>query len=438
MQGERPSERGFTLIEVLVTLSILAPVTLGLYSLLDSSNRISKQESGIVQAQQSSRGGIYEVARLVRQARVGQLFYGSSVLPIYDNAPSGKSIHDLAGASHAIRRGTDVVEVRGIILGDKFAITSGDVTCAGACDGTAQMTVSLRSTASNGVVNFPANQKPSLAAKNRPFYLVIGDASTQPVTVSGKTYLVSLYYAGLVNADAAGDWYNYSTSGGSATFTFSMNPSDAGAKVFNAATSGAPAVQTPFVCGAIDDIVFFVDEGTAPVSGDTHPTLAMGTYDPSTGNYDVQPLVDEVEDFQVAYGVDGVDGSTADGGCDPIAVDITAANKDEWVGNVAGEVDASLGTPSASLPRSGMVSAFLDTTVATSATAPALAKPLLRALWISLVVKSRDPAIKYSGPGATGIVTLDSNARSMSDSSITGRPYQRRVQSLAVSLRNFQ
>jgi prepilin-type N-terminal cleavage/methylation domain-containing protein len=428
------SQRGFTLIEAVVTLSVLAPVVLGLYSLLDSSNRLSKQESGIVQAQQSSRGGIYEVARLARQARVGQLFYGSSVLPIYDNAPAGKTIRDLAGAAHAIRPGTDVVEVRGIIQGDKFAITAADVTCAGNCDGTSQITVTLRSTALNGVVNYPASQKPSLAARTRPFYLVVGDSSTQPVVVSGNTYLVSLYFVGLVNANSTGSWYTYSSSGGSATFTFSMDPSNAGARVLNAAAAGAPALQTPIVCGAVDDIVFFVDEGTAVVSGDTHPTLAMGAYDPSTGWYDVQPLVEEVEDFQIAYGVDGADGSTPDGGADPVAVNPIVQNGDEWVGNFAGEVDSSLGTPSASLPRTGMVSAFLDTTVKP----PDLAKPLLRSLWFSLVVKSRDPAMNYSGPGANGIRVLDSTAKSMSDPTITGRPYQRRVQSLAVSLRNFQ
>jgi len=431
------AERGFTVIEAVVTLAVMVPVTLGLYSLLDSSNRISKRESNISQAQQASRGGIYEVARVIRQARVGQLFYGNSVLPIYDNAPAGKTIKDISGQAHAVRPGTDVVEVRGIILGDKFAIGPADVTCAGSCDGTSQITMTIRSTAINGVVNYPAGQKPSLASKTRPFYLVVGDSASQPVTVSGQTYLVPLYYVGLVNADAAGSWYTFSTSGGTSTFSFAMNPSDSKAKVLNAAASGAPSLANPFVCGAVDDIVFFVDEGTSPGSGDTHPTLAMANYDPSSGNYDIQPLVDETEDFQVAYGVDGADGSTIDGGADPVALS-TASNKDEWVGNVAGEVDGSLGTPATSIPRSGSVDFFLDATVATSDTAPALAKPRLRSLWVSLVVKSRDPDIKYSGPGATGVLTLDSTAKPMSDPSITGRPYQRRVQALAVSLRNFQ
>jgi prepilin-type N-terminal cleavage/methylation domain-containing protein len=432
-------ERGFTLIEVVVTLAVMAPVAVGLYSLLDSSTRLSKQESNLAQAQQSSRGGIYEVARILRQARAGQLFYGNAVLPIYDNAPSGKTITDLSGTGHIVRQGTDVVEVRGIVLGEKYMLTSGDVTCSGSCNGTSQMTIILRAVANNGSVNYPAAQKPAIASKTRPFYLVVGDSSTQPVTVAGKTYLVPLYYVGLVNADSSGSWYAYSSSGGNATFTFSMNPSDSGARALNATPgAGAPALSSPFVCGAVDDILFFVDDGTEAVSGDTHPSLAMATYDPSSGHYDVQPLVDEVEDFQVAYGVDGADGSAFDGGADPVRVDVSAADKDEWVGNVAGEIDASLGTPAAGVPRTDTVTAFVDTTVATSETAPALGRPLLRSLSLSVVVKSRDPEMTYTGPGASGIITLDSTAKSMSDPSITGRPYRRRVQSLAVSLRNYQ
>jgi hypothetical protein len=426
------------MIEAVVTLAVMAPLLLGLYSLLDSSNHLTKQESNVAQAQQASRGGIYEVARMVRQARVGQLYYGSAVLPIYDNAPSGKTIKDLAGDGHAIRQGTDVIEIRGVIQGDKFAITSGDVTCAGNCDGTSQITVIIRSTAINGVVNYPATQKPSLAAKIRPFYLVVADSSSRPVTLVGKTYLAPLYYVGLVNADSSGSWYTYTSDGTTATFSFSMNPSDAGAKTLDATGAGSPALQNPFICGAVDDILFFVDEGTSPGAGDTHPTLAMAAYDPSSGNYDVQPLVDEAEDFQVAYGVDGADGSTVDGGADPVKVDVTAASKDEWIGNVAGESDASLGTPAAAIPRPGAVAAFVDLSVPTADIAPAYARPLLRSIWLSLVVKSRDPDLRYDGPGARGVATLDSIAKPMSDPTITGRPYRRRVQALAVSLRNFQ
>ena len=431
------ADRGFTLIEAVVTLGILVPVALGLYSLLDSSNRISRQQNNVSQAQQSARGGIYEVARILRQARVGQLYLGSGVLPVYNNATAGKTIRDIAGQEHRVRVGTDVVEVRGVIQGEKYIISSADVACSGGCDGSSQITITIRSTADNGVVNFQSAVKPALAYKARPFYLVVADSSNQPVTVSGKSYLVPLYYVGLVNADAAGSWYTWTSAGGKATFQFAMSPTDAGAKRFNAG-GGTPGLQKPFFCGAVDDIVFFVDEGTAAAVGDTHPTLAMGLYDPSSDGYDVQPLVAEAEDFQVAYGVDGADGSVPDGGADPITVDLSAANKDEWIGNVAAEVDAKLGAFTGAPPRTGSVDAFVDSTVATSDTAPASAKPALRALWISLVVKSRDPEMRYGGPGSAGIVTLDSNATTLSAASATGRPYQRRLQSMAVSLRNYQ
>ena len=65
-----------------------------------------------------------------------------------------------------------------------------------------------------------------------------------------------------------------------------------------------------------------------------------------------------------------------------------------------------------------------------------MATPALRAVWLSLVVKSSDPDIRYDGPGARGFKVLDSTA--VSFSSATGRPYRRRLQSLAVALRNFQ
>jgi len=82
------------------------------------------------------------------------------------------------------------------------------------------------------------------------------------------------------------------------------------------------------------------------------------------------------------------------------------------------------------------VDAFIDTSIASGPPNPALATPALRAVWLSLVVKSSDPDIKYDGPGARGFQILDSTAASFS--SATGRPYRRRLQTLAVSLRNFQ
>jgi hypothetical protein len=55
---------------------------------------------------------------------------------------------------------------------------------------------------------------------------------------------------------------------------------------------------------------------------------------------------------------------------------------------------------------------------------------------VGLVVKSADPDFKYNGPGARGFALLDSTAASFS--ATTDRPYRRRLQRFAVSLRNYQ
>jgi prepilin-type N-terminal cleavage/methylation domain-containing protein len=429
----RSGQAGLTLVETMVAVVIMTVILLGLYALLDSSNALAKQETNVAEAQQSARVGIYELSRLIRQARVGQLYYGNAVLPATNNAPGGTSLTDLSGGAHYIRKGTDVIAIRGILLGDRYAMTTGDVSCSGTCNASSVMTVTIRSTAHNGVVNYPSGTLPSLASRTRPFYFVVADGSTQTVTAGGKTYLVPLYYVGLV--DTTGTWYTSTAD----TFSFTINPQDAGAKKLNATTGGAPALEKPYAGGAVDDIQFFVDEGSSDASSstlDTHPSLAEALYDPASGNYDIQPLVDEVEDFQVAYGVDGiVAGSSPDRGISPAIIDTSAENKDEWVGNVANEISSSL-VLSSTDPKH--VDAFLDTSIPSGPPNPALATPALRSVWLSLVVKATDPDLKYEGPGATGIKVLDSTAVSFSAASSTGRRYRRRLQSLAVALRNYE
>ena len=426
------TDGGFTLIEAIVATAIAVTTIVGIYGLLDSSGRLAKQETLVAEAQQSVRAGLQELVRIVRQARAGQLYYASAILPVANNAAGGQALTDTSGIRHFIRKGTDVLRVRGIIFGDEYALTEGDVVCSGSCDGSSLMTVTIRATANSGVVNFAPGSLPALASRTRPFYFVIADSASQTVSVGSYLYLVPLYYVGRVNTTGA--WYASTAT----TFSFTMNPQDAGARAFNAASGGAPALQKPFLSGAIDDVTVFVDEGAADATGsraDTHPVLSAALLDPATGAFDVSPLVGEAEDFQVAYGIDGADGSAPDRGISPSAFDNSGAGRDEWVGNVAGEIENSLPVSTTGTVR---VEAFIDGTIASGPPNPSLATPALRSLWLSLVIKSSDPDGAYAGPGAMGIRTLDSAAVPFSDPASTGRPYRRRVQSFAVALRNYQ
>jgi prepilin-type N-terminal cleavage/methylation domain-containing protein len=437
MRHNRSGERGFTLIEVIVTTVVLVVVMVGLYVLLDSSNKLAKQETNVADAQQSARIGIYELSRIIRQGRVGGLFVGNAILPVNNNIAGGTSLRDLSGIQHFIRAGTDVVGVRGILSGDKYALTTGDVTCAGSCATTTAMTVTIRATSTNGVSNYTAGETPSFASKTRPFYFVVADGSTEMVTTATGTFLVPVYYVGLVSASAGGGWFTQ-TGSPATTFSFVMDPQDTGARKLYAAAPTSPTIDKPYSAGVVDEVRFFVDEGPAngtSLTTDTHPSLAQATFDPSTGDWDIQPLVQEVEDFQVAYGVDGANGSALDRGVSPAVINVTGANLDEWVGNVTNEVESRLPLTGTDPKR---VDAFLDASMPSGPTAPIATVAALRSVLLSLVVKSADPDFKYNGPGARGMKQLDSTARAFSDPASTGRPYRRRLQSFAVSLRNYQ
>ena len=432
--------RGMTFIETLITLAVLATVMIGLYTLLDRSNKLAKQETNVSEAQQSSRVGIYELSRVIRQARVGGLFVANAILPMAPDGSTGNNSAggvflidtDSPGNKHYIRAGTDVIAVRGIFSGDKYYFASGDVTCAGSCATTTSLTVTIHATSTGGVSNFASGSAPSLINKTLPFYFVVAAGQNELVAIGSTPYLVPTYVVGRVVTAGTYD----STAD---TFTFTMNPQDAGAKKLGAATAVASSMDKPFSGGVLDEVLFFVDEGPTDVSSlntDTHPTLVEATLVPGTGQWDIQPLVGEVEDFQVAYGVDGVvAGTTHDHGISPAKIDTTGSNKDEWVGNVANEISTTLPI-SGSDPDPKYVAGFVDTTVITGSSDPALVVASLRSVLLSLVIKSTDPDFVYDGPGARGFKVLDSNIKNFSTA--TGRPYRRRIQSFAVSLRNYQ
>ena len=171
--------RGFTFIEAIITLAVVAVVMVGLYTLLDRSNRLAKQETNISEAQQSSRIGIYELSRVIRQARVGGLFVGNAILPIENNSAGGTKLTDLSGTSHYVRKGTDVIGVRGILSGDKYYFASGDILCPGSCATATSLTVTIHATSIGGVSNFAPGSAPSLINRTRPFYFAVAAGRTR-------------------------------------------------------------------------------------------------------------------------------------------------------------------------------------------------------------------------------------------------------------------
>ncbi len=107
-----------------------------------------------------------------------------------------------------------------------------------------------------------------------------------------------------------------------------------------------------------------------------------------------------------------VSGATTD--VDP-AEDATTIAKDEWLGNVAGELGSA-----------GTYSTFNQSADLSN----------LKQIEVAIVAKGQDPDPKYKGIGATGWKIMDSTGRAVTLDN--GFNYHRRVQTVRINLRNFQ
>ena len=172
------NERGFTLVEMIVVVFLLAIAMLGLLAVFDASARINKSEQDVADAQGAVRYGIYQMTRAIRMAGAGPLYVTQAVLNTpdpglggitvgsatgYDNVTSA-TVTDLSGTAVPVRDGTDMIEVRGVINSPLLAFD--DVTdCP--CIGTENVTVGTsvsRCTSGEFPVNAHVNNDPAPAA----------------------------------------------------------------------------------------------------------------------------------------------------------------------------------------------------------------------------------------------------------------------------------
>src|SRR5438552_2515089 len=128
----RLRQGGFTLIEMIVVVFLLAIAMLGILSVFDASARINKSEQDVADTQGSVRFGIAQMTRAVRVAGSGGLFVTQAVLKhgasqlagitvvnsvvdhSYDNVGSGTTVAPLTGDPLTVLRSTDMSVICGI------------------------------------------------------------------------------------------------------------------------------------------------------------------------------------------------------------------------------------------------------------------------------------------------------------------------------------
>lgn len=133
---------GFTLIEMLVAISIFTVLMIGLLNLLDNSTRVSKVEAALADTQENVRYATYHLMRTARMM-------GGSTMPFARGGGSGNAwvageIHDnqatnfsLWGSTLDNMPGSDVLILRGFFDVEPFFISSADVNPS-------SMTVTIR------------------------------------------------------------------------------------------------------------------------------------------------------------------------------------------------------------------------------------------------------------------------------------------------------
>ncbi len=453
--SRRSSASGFTLVEMIVVTLLLLIAMVGLLAVFDASARINKNETDVADAQGSVRYGIYQMTRAIRMAGAGGLYVTQAVLnhndaelpgidpsgASYDNVAANVTVTDTNGGTWAVRPGTDMIEVRGVL----FSPLLGFVEEAGCAPCTGTQPLPVRAVAGNDQVGQFLNNDPTI----RPQFAAI-DAYTASVT-SGLPMLV-------IVQDAKGELHTCADADPTGLHRYPQPPYDVGVITartdlvsgstfgnvdfggtlgprFNielpSLTPGQPAVPLTIIkrAGILDDVIFFVTTDQASDPTGLHPFLAQGI---RRGNaFEVSRLADDVEDMQIAYGIDGnADGSvtrSTAGGCDPAGNPddpdpnfSTTAGCDEWFPNAVGEspVDA------AQFQQQDPFNPSHD--------GAAIHCPRLHAVMISLLAKARDSDPTYRGPAAQGYKVMNSTAVPVSPGT-----FRRRIQTLKINLRNY-
>jgi type II secretory pathway pseudopilin PulG len=444
---------GFTLAEMIVVTFLLALAMLGILAVFDASSRINKSETQVADAQGNVRQGLYQMTRAIRMAGTGGLYITQAVLNApdpglaginapggtYDNVVAGTTVTNLANTAIPVRPGTDMIEIRGVINSPLVGfdqITACPCANAANCScfwtaGAVNTSVVVGDPIFGQHVNENTAQRPQFesidtytasASAARPFLVIVtvnealfgGSLPGAPP----QLYTQLLYNVGAITAPTqlfVGNTFGAVDFGNTVAVEFNNEfPSAA----------GSPLVPYPNLArraGILDDLLFFIDN-TDPA----HPVLSQGTRYKDA--FDVIPLADDVEDLQVAYGVDtdnneALNRLSVPSGSDSDTNVSNQPGQDEWVPNVPGADNPVTGT---AVP--------LDATnfVANSGGPAAGHFPRLHGVMITLLARSKDPDPTYKTPLSGGLILMNGPGAAGA-----GGQYRRRVQTLKINLRNY-
>lgn len=326
-------QQGFTVVEMVITLFVLALVLVGVLQLFDLAGNIGRVQADVAEMQQTLRATQYDVIRLLRMSGRGSVPATAPGRPL----PTGIAIevtNDVPAdtfidpdSDHPIVPGTDVLIVRGVFnspvwvpLEDSFVV-SADPTAPDYGEGSFQV---ANVVATRVAVPQSLTDLVDAIQQNRPEALVIVsdledafyhiveldparcviDDATNPTLIT-----VGFRFTGGVHTDAY--------------WALSGNNWD-------------PQITDIAQVGIVDEYRFYIEdlrENPADDSSPPRPRLVRARTYPGTqvpyadvaANW-AEPIGDNVYDLQVALGIET-------GGADPFHPDDQGNDTDEWLYN---------------------------------------------------------------------------------------------------------
>ena len=118
-------QAGFSLMELVVALFVLALVLVAMLGLFDMTNKVARAETHLSELQQSLRIGHNEMVKLVRMTArgwvIGQPAWAAGqFVVVRDNVSAAAYIDGSTDVDLKILPGTDVLRIRGVINGSIF------------------------------------------------------------------------------------------------------------------------------------------------------------------------------------------------------------------------------------------------------------------------------------------------------------------------------
>lgn len=323
-------EAGFTLIEVLVSLSVSVALILAMLTIFEANARITRVQSDVADMQQNQRIAQYDMIRLSQMAGRGGLPMGpipaGLAVSVRNNVGATEHIDPDDVDTPQVLDATDVLTVRGVFSSPIYQINfsnPANFTLNGPAGAPTDGTLVITSTSTTGI---PLDLRPlaDVIRDDRPEALVL----VSPL--ADQTYAV-------VELDHANSTVDDPNNPTIVNLAFLVEGGAHSAEYAALSPGGAfPAALTSAAyLGILEEYRYYVREIRA--GGRLMPTLVRartypGTQTPYAGtaaNWSVE-VAENVFDLQVAYGVDqNGDGVVTNGNLDPGVT----PDADEWLYN---------------------------------------------------------------------------------------------------------